>query len=187
MSSVATRKRAEALPRGLPATSHTTHDALPTDRPAPKSEPPATAAARLTLQNHSAEEIWRGVLDAMGSLNSAAWMDHFRLQSIMPGEATLAATIGFAGGVKNVATTPRLQRVAATLEQLLDQPFRVTVAERSTRPDPDDSNVHAAAPEAPRASQLDRRDVLNLPLVRDALDVFPDASVVQARREDDAN
>ncbi|MEO1237592.1 MAG: hypothetical protein AAFX76_12460 [Planctomycetota bacterium] len=126
------------------------------------------------------------MLDAVGSSNAAAWMDHFRLTAIdrdaQPAVAHLAPTITFAGGVKNVATGPRLQRVADTLTQLLGTPCRVEVADRpatathETHPDSADASAQSRT--------VDRRDALDLPLVRDVFDVFPDATLLDARREE---
>ena len=115
-------------------------------------------------------------------------MDHFRLASIdlqqRPGVAVLVPTLTFAGGVHNVATAPRVKRVADTLTQVLAHPVRVEVADGPPRraPTPDDD------PDTPRrqTAGLDRRDALSLPLVRDVFEVFPDATLIDARRADPA-
>ncbi len=44
----------------------------------------------------------------------------------------------------------------------------------------------ASPPPPPTPQRLDRRTALNLPLVRDAFDVFPDATLIDARREPNA-
>ncbi|MEM8737870.1 MAG: DNA polymerase III subunit gamma/tau [Planctomycetota bacterium] len=140
--------------------------------------------------------IWKVVLDTIGQTNAAAWMDHFRLQAIRadrdPAVALLVPTMTFAGGVKNVATGPRLQRVADTLTQLLGRKVRVEAADKPPpRPDdpPDPQTPATDTPSAPgptagSARHVDRRDALNLPLVREVFDVFPDASLIDARRAD---
>jgi len=151
------------------------------------------------------------VLDAVGQSNAAAWMDHFRLQSIdtsaSPAVAVIAPTMSFAGGAANVATGPRLQRVAETITQLFGQPVRAELAAPPSRPGQDDQRPNASSSSGnpgnanrnggnhANASSggghsggggggIDRRDALNLPLVRDVFEIFPDASLINTRRED---
>ena len=183
------------------------------------------------------------MLDAVGQTNAAAWMDHFRLASVdtsaRPGRAVLVPTLTFSGGARNVATSPRVKRVADTLTQILAHPMQVDVADTPVRDQevgprdgssPDTSrnrstsgrsagpvtspgeareqrgigdtdnaghagNVASAADArsdlspgtaAARAAgpvPMDRRDALSLPLVRDVFEVFPDASLIDARHE----
>jgi hypothetical protein len=138
----------------------------------------------------------------MGQSNAAAWMDHFRLDTLdlsaRPGRAVLLPTMTFAGGVHNVATTPRLKRVAEALTQILGHPMQVEAAP-GPRHDhaspanaaPGNAQADAATPAAPDqpspprpdASHLDRRDAMSLPLVQDVFEVFPDAMLIHARRE----
>ena len=152
-----------------------------------------TPSANLDANNPAA--VWAAVLDAVGQSNAAAWMDHFKLTAInhssQPSVATLAPTMTFAGGVHNVATGPRVKRVADTLTQLLGRHTHVELAESPSRP-PEVTQSHGgsdrgpthAAPPNPASGQggVDRRDALNLPLVRDVFDVFPDATLIDARK-----
>lgn len=151
------------------------------------------------------------MLDAVGQSNAAAWMDHFRLQSIdtsaNPAVALVAPTMSFAGGAGNVATGPRLQRVADTITQLIGQPVRAELAAPPPRPGQDGqrqgtSSSDQSANGAGGGSHsggisgggsggrsgggggIDRRDALNLPLVRDVFEIFPDASLINTRREE---
>ncbi|MEM6855838.1 MAG: hypothetical protein AAF593_15625 [Planctomycetota bacterium] len=138
------------------------------------------------------------MLDAVGQSNAAAWMDHFRLQSIdtsaNPAVATIAPTMAFAGGAANVATGPRLQRVADTITSLLGRPVRAQLA--AVAPRPGQADTHSPAEAGPNQANtnsgdrgggagggVDRRDALNLPLVRDVFEIFPDASLIDARKE----
>ncbi|MEM1108779.1 MAG: hypothetical protein AAGH99_08825 [Planctomycetota bacterium] len=124
----------------------------------------------------------------MGQSNAAAWMDHFKLQSIdtsaEPAVASIAPTMTFAGGAANVATGPRLQRVADTITQLLGRPVRAELAAGPPRKTPDRPTPNTPGNSPPsNGGSVDRRDALNLPLVRDVFDVFPDASLIDARKE----
>lgn len=152
------------------------------------------------------------MLDAVGQSNAAAWMDHFKLQSIdtstSPAVALITPTMSFAGGAANVATGPRLQRVADTITQLIGQPVRAELATPPPRPGqdghrsdssspghsaggPDYANPSSRGPQGGSGGGggqsggggIDRRDALNLPLVRDVFEIFPDASLINTRRE----
>ena len=165
---------------------------------APASAPPVSKPAP-SINASDPSAVWRAVLDAVGQSNAAAWMDQFRLQSIdpnpSPGRATLAATAGFVSGAHHIATPPRLKRVAETLRELLGKPFEVGLAEVDPAAnrarqiaDPDHPDAAGrqnaqAKPEATSGGHVDRRDALDLPLVRDVFEVFPDAVLIQARKQ----
>ena len=120
-------------------------------------------------------------------------MDHFRLARLdlsgKPARGELVPVGSFAGSVRHVVTPPRLDRVAKTLTQLFDQRFEVTVSEPTRRGGgPSQADTPADEAESGRKSGgVDRRDALNLPLVRDVFDIFPDATLLDARPERDEN
>lgn len=135
-------------------------------------------------------------------------MDHFRLQSIdttsRPATAWIVPTMTFAGAAANVATGPRLKRVADTITQLLGQPVQADLVVPAPRGGPSSGSdtPNGGAHHGPSAGSgtsggretsgdggisggggVDRRDALNLPLVRDVFEIFPDASLIDARKE----
>jgi len=162
----------------------------------PGKQQPAPAASAsptpsLDLATATPASLWAAVLDTVGRSNAAAWMDHFNLTALdtaaRPAVATLAATMTFAGGIQNVATGPRLNRVTEAMTQLLGCPVRIELADAAA-PDALKSaqgSAHGQDVPETQAQQrsVDRRDALNLPLVRDVFEVFPDASLIDARKE----
>ncbi len=129
----------------------------------------------------------------VGHHNSAAWLDHFELRGIdvaqRPAHATLAPKAS-AGHALRFATAPRLERLGQHLTRLSGTPVRVTLAAPPTAQQRDEQRA-AAVPDSPAGSRtgsaggvVDRRDALSLPLVRDAFDVFPDAILVDARKDE---
>ncbi|MEM6459932.1 MAG: hypothetical protein AAF710_11140, partial [Planctomycetota bacterium] len=175
---------AAALPAAAASSGGEKKKLAAVDPPPPPADPPPTPR----VDPADLPGVWSAVLDTVGRSNAAAWMDHFRLATLdtdaAPAVAHLRPTTGFVGGVHHVATGPRLQRVGDTLTQLLGRPVRVEAAEAKP---PEASTPHPdAGPEpAPvngRADAVDRREALGLPLVRDVLEVFPDASLIDARR-----
>jgi hypothetical protein len=127
----------------------------------------------------------------VGHHNSAAWLDHFELRSLdhgsMPAVATLAPKSD-AGNIARFATPPRLERLGQHLTRLSGRPVRVDLVAgtsvRQNEPTPDAGASPAGAAHREGRGGIDRREALNLPLVRDALEVFPDAILVDARKED---
>ncbi|MEM9883958.1 MAG: hypothetical protein AAF800_13685, partial [Planctomycetota bacterium] len=176
---------AAVLPRGVRTSGGGEKKKLAAaDPPTLPADPPPTPRVDPT----DLPGVWSAVLDTVGRSNAAAWMDHFRLATLdtdaVPAVAHLRPTTGFVGGVHHVATGPRLRRVGDTLTQLLGRPVRVEAAEAKP---PEASTPHPdaglkPAPANGRADAVDRREALGLPLVRDVLEVFPDASLIDARR-----
>ncbi len=161
--------------------------------PPPHSARPDSPAEPPRITSTDPEVVWKSVLETVGQTNAAAWMDHFRLQSVdvsdRPGLAVLVPTMAFAGGVHNVATGPRVKRVTDTLTQILAHPMRVEVAEAPSREareqaDARSGQTRESSPQtSPNSGKLDRRDALSLPMVRDVFDIFPNATLIDARRE----
>ncbi|MEM9418811.1 MAG: DNA polymerase III subunit gamma/tau [Planctomycetota bacterium] len=202
---IAEKKKLAASPAGSPAPQATAQRAQPQreavpakpQAPAPKptSHTPLPTADRAmpTAEAANPAAVWQAVVDTVGQSNAAAWMDHFRIQSIdtasNPAVATLISTMSFAGGAANVATGPRLQRVADTITQIIGRATRVQLAE--TKGPASGSASSGGGPQqggAPdksmRGNAVDRREALNLPLVRDVFEVFPDASLINTRKQD---
>ena len=139
-------------------------------------------------------------------------MSHFRLARLdtaaTPHVAYLAPAPG-AAHARGFATGPRLARVAETLTSLTNAPVRVqldappppgghvppdaagsdSVASTGTgdgpaQPGSTEGVVAAPGGDEPAAGErLDRRTALNLPLVRDVFAVFPEVTLIDARRE----
>lgn len=133
----------------------------------------------------------------VGHHNAAAWLDHFELRAIdtatRPAHATLAPKPS-AGHAARFATASRLERLGQHLARLSGRPVRVSLA----APRPDDRRVADAGASGPASAApadgspgggdaIDRRDALGLPIVRDAFEVFPDAILVDARKDEDAS
>ncbi|MEO0514929.1 MAG: hypothetical protein AAF086_06495, partial [Planctomycetota bacterium] len=192
-----------------PAPPVRSHPAAHVSPPAGQATAQSAVSPNPQLSLDDPAAVWRAVLDAVGQSNAAAWMDHFKLQSIdtspSPAVAVVAPTMTFSGGAANVATGPRLQRVADTITQLVGRPVRAELAPAPARPGQDPapgasgSRGSSAQPSPGTSARagaasgsvsgggggggVDRRDALNLPLVRDVFEIFPDASLIHTRRE----
>ncbi|MEM1445606.1 MAG: hypothetical protein AAGF84_06085 [Planctomycetota bacterium] len=127
----------------------------------------------------------------VGHHNAAAWLDHFELRGIdagrQPAQATLAPKPA-AGHAVRFATPARLERLGQHLSRLSGTPVRVALAANTPASGDAADQKTSQVGDAPMASAgamgIDRRDALGLPIVRDAFEVFPDAILVDARKEE---
>lgn len=142
--------------------------------------------------------LWAALMADVGHHNSAAWLDHFELRNIdaskQPAQATLAPRAAAPvdpGHAARFATPPRLERLGQHLSRLAATPVRVTLARAPTAADAAGQSANASANQRDASPAgggssgggIDRRDALGLPIVRDAFEVFPDAILVDARRQ----
>jgi len=188
------KKKLAASPAA--ATQHASTPSPSEARPDPGRVPPAPAAPPPTPGVDAAEpvvniadpqQVWRALHERVGNVSSFAWVDKVTLAKLdaeqglcvlqpREGQRDIA---GFAG--------PRQRdRLALELTKLTAKRFRVELANAPTP----DASGHASAPGGKAASgRLDRQHAMGLPLVRDVLDVFPDAVLVDTRKSatDDAS
>ncbi len=134
--------------------------------------------------------MWAALLASVKQNNAAAWLDLFTLRAIdttrQPAEAAITPASG-AAHARRFATAPRLDRLGQRLGELVGLPVRVRVAD-ATPPDPLGGSESQTSDDASSSAYgagggVDRRAALDLPLVRDALEVFPDAVLLDARRD----
>ena len=109
-----------------------------------------------------------------------AWTDHLQLVRLDQGVAVLSPTPGHRELV-NFIDESRQQMLAREFSQLLGQPLRVVVQMPRGAAD----EVESDAPDAAPTGRADRRAALDLPLVKDVFDIFPDASLIDVRPDED--
>lgn len=136
--------------------------------------------------------LWRTVLERMAGRRSLGWLRYLQLDRIENDRAVLHLTPG-GREVASFATEDRLHPVAEELGGLLGRRVRVELEmERpERRGDAEaapggaaDSRGSSDAPGSTGAAEgLDRRKAFNLPLVQQVLEVFPDATLIDARTE----
>lgn len=127
--------------------------------------------------------VWSATKEAAGRGAASAWLTHFSLGTldVAAGSAELTPRPGLGGGGRSLATAERLQKLGVLMSRVLGRTVRLTLGSAaasgttsSGRPD--------VAPERQGGTAVDRREALALPLVREALDVFPEATFLSARR-----
>ena len=179
----------------------------PPREPPPREPPPreprsfprgtgadADAESGAGVDANDAAAVWSAVRERTGRGAAAAWLTHFSLADLDPaaGAASLLPRPGLGGGGRSLATEPRLRRLSELVTAVVGVPVRVVLAAPGGAGGGSDGGG-GAGPGGPnpnaapgREHELDRREALALPLVREVLDVFPEASLVGARRRPDA-
>lgn len=127
----------------------------------------------------SPAEAWSKLLERIQSISSFAWVDKVTLGKLdlEAGLCTIRPRPGQRDIGRFVGQRQR-ERLGGELTQLLQRPIRVEL-------DAPKPSTHRSAdtPGRPATDATDRQKAIGLPLVRDVLDVFPDAVLMDTRRE----
>ncbi len=152
--------------------------------PAGPSAAPSASGAAPAVDVTNTQAVWSATKEAVGRGAASAWLTHFSLGQIdsAAGTAELVPRPGLGGGGRSLATEPRLQKLSAAMAGVLGQPVRLTLGAAAAGRQVDGAAEGSAAVADPGATSVDRRDALALPLVREALDIFPEATFLSARR-----
>lgn len=105
----------------------------------------------------------------------------------MEGETAIVAALPGHREVRVIATPARLEPVAAVLSELRGQRTRIVLeaqpASESRTAAGDEPSGTSAAAAGRDAGSFDRRAAMQVPLVRQAMEFFPDATVIDAREQ----
>ena len=152
-------------------------DTQPGEAPAP-TEPQTTPATEVDPTDPAA--VWAALLSGVASQRSLAWMRYLKISKLEQDRVTLAAQPGHRE-VLAFCTDQRLAQIAEQLQPILGRRVRVSLERTAPQPDADTDATPSDA--GPRTT--DRRQAMGLPLVQRVLEVFPDATLVDARDEAD--
>jgi len=126
--------------------------------------------------------VWKALLDRMSAQRSFAWLRFLKITSLEQDRVTLAAQSGHRE-VLGFCTDERLSQIAEMLRPILGRKVRVSL-QRANAQDADPSAAQQGGDQPDTDSQkTDRRQAMGLPLVQRVLEVFPDATLVDARDE----
>jgi len=144
--------------------------------------PPPGVVASAT---HAApEDAWATLQQRVGNIPSMAFVDHLRLVSLEQSRATLEALPGHADIARFARAEQRRKRLADELMTILGRRVEVVIRDRPAEPDdPADPAPAASAKRRGSLSTTDKRAAMELPLVRDAIEVFSDAMPIEFRDE----
>ncbi len=136
--------------------------------PAPKATPTAPATG-------DPAALIRATCQGLAEKPAAAWVNSFELQSFDQDTAVFVPRTGQREMLK-FATPPMQGRLAATLSEALGRKVKVVV--NDTKPGSDRQDASSA----PEGSARDR--ARKLPIVTKVMDVFPDATMIDARDDE---
>lgn len=133
-------------------------------------------AAEPVIDITDPQQVWRALHERVGNVSSFAWVDKVTLSKLdsEQGVCILEPRTG-QRDITRFAGQRQRDRLAMELTKLTAKRFRVELALTPTEPDAQ-SSVETGG-----SRSQDRQKALGLPLVRDVLDVFPDAVLVDTR------
>lgn len=124
--------------------------------------------------------LWRAVTERLARESAFAWVQHARLVGVEGDAMTLAPASG-RQELARFATADRLRQLAQHVTAVAGRPMTV-------RFDAPPSDAPAAADPASGGTlsrdAASRRAAMDLPLVREAFEVFPEATLLDVRSED---
>ena len=132
-----------------------------------------------------ADAVWAALLKSVERSGPSVWMQQFRLASLAESGGGVEAEIAAASAdAHRFATEGRISRLAQRLTDLLGRPVKVRVADA---PAGGPAQVAPPSRDDPAGKHdtggLTHQEAMELPLVQDVLDVFPDAAVAGFRRK----
>ncbi len=153
--------------------------------PGDVAPPTRSAAPPLTSPPQTSAEVWSALCDRVGSIPSMAFVDHLRLAELNQHRATIEPLPGQRDMARFAATDQRRKRISDELMTILGRRVEVVVRQPAGATVEDDATDEPTPAAARRGgvSQIDRRAAMELPLVRDAIEMFPDAMPIDFRDE----
>jgi hypothetical protein len=109
-----------------------------------------------------------------------AWLDHFRIGELGESQIVLEPLPGQRGLLRMV-TEARKQQLAEHFGQLLGRSIRVKVQEPSEQEAADAAAAGAEASDSPAQAKSARQAAMQLPLVREAFEQFPNATLTDVQ------
>ncbi|MFI4861470.1 MAG: DNA polymerase III subunit gamma/tau [Phycisphaerales bacterium JB063] len=183
---------------GSPATSPPAPQTYrPPSRKQPASEGPAPVSAGSSSQAETAPDdasgseapsavdlsdtkaVWQALHDRIASASSFAWVD--KVQLVKLDTESGVCLLEPRSGQRDIAAFAgqrQRDRLALELTKLTSKRFRVELAEPA-RP-----NAGSQSDSPGSSQRLDRQKAMGLPLVRDVLDAFPDAVLIDTRKRE---
>lgn len=151
----------------------------------PAAEPTATNPSAVSSDDPAS--VWQAVLKHADQRPAWSWLKFLQLVTVEADRAVVRPTAGRQREVLNFATEARLAKVAEFISSVVGRRVRMVV--ESAKPagvagDPGAGHEGESAGGGSESNAIDRRKAMTLPLVKRALEVFTDASLVGVRKEE---
>lgn len=120
--------------------------------------------------------MWQALLNRAGERASLGWLNHLQLVELTDDHASIRPAAG-QQSMADFLTPPRLAEIARLLELIVGNQIAVQIARPAKRADDQTSDQPTPGQSANVSAHGElRRTIFGLPLVRELLDVFPDAT-----------
>ena len=165
-----------------PASASAPNTAPPTLNTAPPTGGVAEATITAAVDLSDPQGVWRALNERVAAASSFAWVDKVQLVKL-DAEAGVCLLEPRTGqrDIAAFAGQRQRDRLAMELTKLTAKRFRVELAQPAS-PHAMQDTQESGAPK-----RLDRQQAMSLPLVRDVLDTFPDAVLVDSRKQKPAS
>lgn len=145
-----------------------------TAAPGPVSQAPET-----TINITDPAAVWSALRDRVADRPGLAWVDQLDLKRLQESSGVVSPKPGNRD-VARFATESRLEQLASELQAIVGRRIRLTMQVEEPGAGIADDTTDAQGPES---SDAERREALNLPLVKRVIEAFPDATLTGFRRE----
>ena len=143
---------------------------------APKHEttlvsPGTSPEPRINIADPAA--VWSALRDRVADRPGLAWVDQLDLRQIQESSGVVSPKPG-SRDVARFATESRLEQLASELQAIVGRRVRLTMHVEAPDAGVADATSDGGGPEG---SDAERREALNLPLVKRVIEAFPDATL----------
>ncbi len=148
-------------------------------KPAPTPGKPSVNVDLPDVDISNPAQVWASLQQQLADRPAFGWLDYLRLNRLEDGVAWLSPAPGRRDVAAFAGEESRRKQLASHLTELIGRPVRIRIESDSL----EESDAGQPARTTPAANQIDRREAMNLPLVRKVLDVFPDATLISAQKQ----
>ena len=144
----------------------------------PGPGPPAGTPTTVAAEPH---RLWEELLERTARSGPSVWVRDFTLDTLEPDGDVLRGVLRPEpedAAARRRANPDRLHRLAERLSQLAGRSVRLVLS-----PPPAGAADQRTARVRPADTRMHQSDALQVPLVQDIFDIFPDADIVDFHRE----
>jgi DNA polymerase III subunit gamma/tau len=181
------KKKPRPVPANQPLTNHQAPSPTPsTQYPTPSAQTP-DPRPQPTIDTTNLAAVMSALRDRVADRPAYAWLRFVTIDKLDEQSAVLSPTPGHREVMHFARDQRRLQEITEELTPILGRRVRVSVQALKTQADPPDQKASITNPKPAEngpARHADRRAAMDLPLVKQVMDVFPDAVLFDVREED---
>jgi DNA polymerase III subunit gamma/tau len=154
-----------------------------TDAPAPASAEASPLTAEVSINTADLGAVMAALRDRVADRPAYAWLRYVNIDKLDEQAAVLSPTPGHREVLHFAKDQRRLQEITDELTPILGRRVRVSMQAPAVPEGSEKSTPSISSPVNPSARAADRRSAMELPLVKQVMEVFPDAVLFDVRNE----